>query len=95
MGIKVPPEWPEIDDTKTYKVTVDGFQGGGPPNDCSMNFVAQVTCCKLGNLLNAYIDNDLECIGGNECCVISGFTAQRIKAIEGPYDTFVLCQADL
>lgn len=95
MGTTIPDEFPEIDDTKTYKVTVDAFQDAGPETDCNQNFVAQVTCCKAGNLLNNFIDNDFACTAGVELCVVSGFTAQRIKAIVGPYDTWQECIDDL
>jgi len=93
MGIKIPPDWPEIDDTKHYKINVDAFQGGGPPLTCAQDFAGNLTCCIPGLTLNGWIDGGNECTDGGEACLFSGFSAQRLKTISGPYDTPMECLA--
>ncbi|NVM23410.1 MAG: hypothetical protein HWN68_16705 [Desulfobacterales bacterium] len=94
MGEPTPDDWPEILDDKWYCVTVDAFQDVGPFDDCRQDFSAQLTCCRQGVHINNWINNELECIGGFELCVFTGFSAQRLLDLKGPYDTQALCNAD-
>lgn len=92
MGITIPDDFPELDPTKWYKVTVQAYQGGGPPYDCTMDFLDNFSDCKTGFAIQNWIDLTPECFAGNELVVVTGFSAQRLKNIEGPFDTEAACE---
>jgi len=91
MGSIVPPTWPTLIDDKWYCCTLECYQGGGPPYDCTQNYVGQATCCQTGAIIKGWQNAGLECAGGWELCVFSGYTAQRLIGVVGPYDNFGSC----
>lgn len=96
MGDPDPDEFPEIIVGKWYKVTAESFQGPfAPPSSCTDDKVAEGTCCATGLDLNEFFVTGPGCKNGLEICPVSGFSSQRVLAIEGPFDTFNLCQAAL
>lgn len=95
MGTEVPEESPEYEDDKFYLCSVDAYQDVGPATDCSQTFVMRQRCCQQGNILNAWIQADVECQAGWELCVVSGWTAQRLVAVHGPYDDRDACMLDM
>lgn len=94
MGDDTPTEPPEIDPLKWYCVTVNAYQGGGPPFDCTMDFFHNPSCCVSGAFLKGWIDLGLECEQGWELCVQTGFSAQLLVNVSNPFDTRNECFAN-
>lgn len=95
MGTPVPKDWPVLEAEKFYLVTLDAFQDAGPLTGCDQTFVTRVSCCKSAALIQAWIDAGCRCLAGCELCVVTGFTAQRIICIQGPYDDYDTCVLDI
>lgn len=95
MGTPVPDEWPELEDAKFYLVYLDAFQDVGPDNDCTQDYQLRQRCCTTGQHIKAWLAVGWECLSPHELCVVSGFTAQRLLNVHGPYDNLADCQADL
>jgi len=88
MGNDIPPDLPPLEPDKWYCVNIDAYQGGGPPYNCSMNFVVNFNCVQDGEWIQDYIDMGGECVGGWELCAFTGYSAQKIGSWTGPYDTY-------
>ena len=90
------PDW-DVDDIipdKWYCLSMDSFQDGSGKTGCDQTFVDTKTCCQLGAAITAWLDADLECVRGRELCIFTGYTAQKLKNMKGPYDSQAECFAD-
>lgn len=95
MGEPSPTEWPELIADKWYKCTVNCYWGDHPVNTCSGAYIDNCTCCRLGADIDAYLKIPVECRSGSELCMFTGFSAQRVINVEGPYDDFDACVLDI
>lgn len=95
MGEELDPEWPEIEPEKYYKATIAGYQDVTPKTGCDQELVGVISCCPSGAVLNQWINFGLECEDGWELCPFTGYTAQRLLGVAGPYDTFQACMLDI
>ncbi len=93
MGIDLPEDWPELEPLLFYKVGVDLYDFNPVVPGCATVHQGLLHCCLPGGVISAWIDAGFECINGLELCVAGGFTAQRLKTIEGPFDDQPACQA--
>lgn len=93
MGEDVEKTFPDPEPGKWYCCTMQAYFGGGPPFDCTQNFIGLTSCCKTGAQLQAWLDAGLECFAGAELCILTGFTTQRLKSAVGPFDTQAACLA--
>lgn len=91
MGTPVPIEQPEIDVTKHYCITVDWFDDWYGATDCTQEYGGTTHCCVTGSNLKYYIENGYECTKYLEICMATGYSAQRITCIEGPFDSHADC----
>lgn len=95
MGTPVPPDMPELEDDKIYRVGVDWYQDTTEKTRCDQKYQGRIECCKSGAFINAWKAAGFECTSGFEMCMITGYSAQRLVFCHGPYDTLEACQADL
>jgi len=94
MGTLVTSEWPELEMDQYYIVFVDAYQDMGPANDCTQDFGMRQCCCRSGGEIQWWLDHNRECQSPFEICTVSGYTAQRIVALHGPYATYEACEID-
>lgn len=87
MGHKLPPEPPVLLDEKWYYISAAAFAHILP--GC-IGDPTPVGCCKEGSELIAYL-KDPQCVNGAEICIYTGYTAQRVYNISGPYDSWDEC----
>lgn len=86
MGVKIPPDWPEIDDNKFYNVLNDNYAWDpGQSDSCKGPHFLRFTCCVPGWFLNWWIDNDFDCQQGNTICLLGGLNECRLVNIDGPF----------
>ena len=82
MGTPVPADWATLDPNLWFCVTVQAFDSFGIGADCDIGGASTFSQCKLGSVIIAWIQNDLQCSG----VVLAGppgFGFQRITNI-GP-----------
>ncbi len=95
MGTPVPADWPEIENDKVYMVTVDWYQDASGKTGCDQEYQGEHKCCEPGIGIFVFLAFELECKRGSELCTITGFSAQRLISVFGPYDNMGACLADL
>lgn len=95
MGTPVPPDMPVLEDDKIYRVGVDWYQDVTPATGCDQKYQGREQCCWDGGTIKAWRDGGGECVAGDELCMITGFSAQRLVFIHGPYDDIGACLADI
>jgi len=81
MGNPLPPDWPEIEDTKWYCCYLDCYN----LDDCAGPLQGSTCCCTTGAQILSWINGNNECDAGWELCPFSGYTAQRLIDVKGPY----------
>jgi len=92
MGVDIPVDPPVFLDDKWYCVSISMYQGGGPPYDCTQNWVADFSCCKPGWFITAWLEGGMECNSAYpELCVATGYSAQKLNSFTGPYDDMDSC----
>jgi len=89
MGNEIPPDWPDIDDAKWYKVTVNKYFAPPPAGTCADPFVGRESCCERGDDIKAWIANGWECHAFHPLCGL--VPALHLIGVAGPYDTFAEC----
>jgi len=87
MGRPIPPLPPTLVDEAWYCVTVSAYQHPSLPG-CEGE-PHPVKCCKTGAMIKAF--HEYECINGIELCTFSGYSAQKVRGIDGPYNTAEEC----
>ena len=95
MGNKIPDEEPIILPDEIYKVTVRCHQDMTPVEDCSQTYVDTVSCCVSGQDIITFIYGGYECKAGYELCTFSGYTAQHVIDIKGPFIDYDACDLDI
>jgi len=93
MGDPVPSTWPDLDPAKFYQVHADIYDDGIPVGNCTKPFAGRTFCCPTGNVINGWYAAGGDCTPDHEICLGSGFSAQRIVSIIGPFDLFGDCMA--
>lgn len=91
MGEDTPTEWPEIIRDKWYKCTVNCYWADWPVEACTGDYIDDCTCCLLGADIEDWLAFPLECSSIFELCLFTGFSAQRLINLEGPFDDFDTC----
>ena len=92
MGDTLPPDWPELNPIKFYKVTCAIFSPG-PAADLCVNQTDEKQNCYLGIEVEGYLALGRECHQGDDCCGLDFGDTFKIINIEGPYDNFGACMA--
>lgn len=99
MGTPVPLESPDLENDKFYRVYVDPYQDLTPATGCDQEALGRWSCCKQGVFIQLWLDGGWECSvildPFMELCMRTGFSAQRLVAIHGPYNLLEDCIADL
>lgn len=95
MGETTPGTWPELIPDKWYKCTVNCYWADFPAESCSGGYIDNSSCCLLGADINAWFTANWECKSGFELCLFTGFSAQRLVDIQGPFDTHAACVLEL
>ena len=85
MGTPIPEP---LEDDKFYCITVRAHQGY--MGDCTDPYVV-AKCCREGWYINDWGDFGAECQNWWELCIVSGYTAQEVLSIAGPFDTLEEC----
>jgi len=95
MGEKIPEElpispWPPfLDPYLLYCITVNAYQEPGK-SGCNGAFET-VRCCQYGSIINDFETYGLWCINGIEICTYTGYSAQELVNVIGPYLTEEEC----
>lgn len=93
MGTPVPIVWPDIDDGKWYKTTIDKFFDLTPKTGCAQLYTGREHCCTRGDILNDWISTGQECrIAHGLCGVVD---ACRLICVIGEWDSQAECIAAL
>jgi len=87
MGHPPPPTPPVINEDLYYDVSVLAYQDILP--GCEGEPM-ETHCCILGWYIIFFVDLG-ECLNGNEVCMFSGYSAQKIVDIAGPFGTLQEC----
>lgn len=91
MGTPVPFILPGFEDDKWYNCHLDCFGVGEGPHTCEDDFIGSVECCKTGLSINTWLNDGCGCKSDPpvwyELCLFTGFSAQRLLHVHGPYDT--------
>lgn len=95
MGTPVPDEYPELEDGKFYRCGVDCYQDETPATDCSQAYLISAQCCLTGARIKAWLAGGGECAFDDELMFVTGFSAQRLVFVHGPYDDIGPCQDDI
>ncbi len=91
MGTPVPDTMPELIDEKFYCSVVDAFFDLTEKTGCQQELVARIQCCNTGGTIKWWKLHGYECQDGQELVDYTGFTAQRLVAVHGPYDSAEEC----
>lgn len=94
MGTPVPDDWPPLEDGLYYKITVDTFGFGLPPNTCSGPYNDTVSACFEGSVVRTWINLDHQCSAW-PLIFFGGGVNQRIVDIDGPFDDLAACLLEL
>jgi len=87
MGHDPPSTPPTIHDDLWYAVYVYAYQDVQP--GC-VGTQFEESCCVQGWRIISFMLDEV-CVNGYEICVFSGFTAQQIHNIAGPFNTRDAC----
>jgi len=88
MGISVPDQKPEVVENKWYVAQVFAYQGSPSETPCHPDYEYTTAGIITGTVVNAFWANGGECIIGNELVPWSGYSAQKVDSLKGPFDTF-------
>ena len=95
MGEEIPIDPPELIDAKWYHVTCKAYTIGCGGIGCDGCSVGNVDCCRTGAVIKGWIDLGSECFNFVGLCAAPAHLAEKLVNIVGPFDTQVLCQADI
>lgn len=95
MGIDIPGEFPELDDTKWYKVTWDYWFNTESADRCGDVYEGNCTNCREGFYIREWLEAGKTCKWVFWECFFLTKRAHRIIDIQGPFDTEQNCLDDL
>jgi len=87
MGSGIPPP---LEFNKYYCITVRWYQS--PEGGCKGVPNGIEKCCRPGWMIFEWGEYDLECQNYWELCIWTGYSAQMLLNVEGPYDDEFICQ---
>lgn len=90
MGQPPDPPWPELEDNKFYKVTVDCYGPTDPPLGCAGPWVQSGSGCLQGWVIRSYIRTYHECTPTLLLFFLGG-SNQRVSNLEGPFEDEAAC----
>ena len=76
---------------KNYCITVDEFNDASAKTGCDQDYRRTFHCCRLGQVIMDWLDDDKECDSVWQICPSVGSPAQKIVDVQGPYDTWLEC----
>lgn len=95
MGTPIPKNWPELEDSKWYKVTEDSYQGVPGVHSCQGGHRSRDSCCRQGDVIKAHFALGNECKWFAFLCIAGSPNPKRVICLQGPYDTEAACRLDL